>query len=498
MKKNIEAIYGLSPLQQGLLFHSLYAPNTGAYVEQLHCRLTGNLNQQAFEHAFQHVLNRHPILRTAFVWEQLDKPVQVVHTTISLPIEYINWQADSAQAQQTRLNQLLQTDQQTDFDLTKAPLMRVRIIKTAADSYYFIWTHHHILLDGWSVSTVLGELFSLYAAYSQGQSLSLAPTKPYRGYINWLKSQDTQVAERFWSSYLKGFISPTPLINPRPTPQQSTKMGYAEDQLALSSATTSALQELARQNQLTLSTIIQAAWALLLSRYSNEQDVVFGATVAGRPADLLGIETMVGLFINTLPVRSQVDPDLCLIDWLQNLHRNQVQLRQFEYSALADIQRLSELPRGTALFDSLVVFENYPLDATLQGSDAGLNFHDIHAVEHTNYPLTLLVLPKQTLTLRLSYAQQQFSASTIEHMLAHLAQLLNQFCAEPTQKLGAFSLLDNEARQQMLHTWNATHEPAFLGEQRLHSLFVAQANRTPEAIAVRFGDQCLSYAELDH
>ncbi len=498
MKKDIEAIYGLSPLQQGLLFHSLYAPNTGAYVEQLHCRLTGSLNYQALEQALQQVLNRHAILRTAFVWEQLDKPVQVVHKQISLPIEYINWQAFSTAAQSDALQQLLASDQQSDFDLTKAPLMRLRIIKTAADSHYFIWTHHHILLDGWSVSVVLGELFSLYASYSQGQALSLNPTKPYRTYINRLKSQDVQAAEQFWRNYLKGFISPTPLINTLPAPQAASATGYAEAQIELDSATTTALQDLVRQHQLTLNTVIQAAWALLLSRYSNEQDLVFGATVAGRPADLLGIETMVGLFINTLPIRVTIDPSQGLIDWLQALQTNQLQLRQFEYSALADIQRLSEVPRGTSLFDSLLVFENYPLDATLQGWDGGLQFHDIHAVEHTNYPLTLLVLPKSQLNLRLSYACQQFSAETIEAMLGHLRHLLSGLSSHGNQAIGALNLLSAPEQQQLLYGWNETQQPAFLPEQSLHSLFEQQAKRTPEAIAVRFADQHLTYRQLDH
>ena len=305
--EHIEDIYPLSPMQQGMLFHSIYTPETGVYVEQLNCRLVGSLNVSAFERAWQMAVDRNPILRTAFVWEELDEPVQVVHKQVALPIAQQDWRTLSSLEKDSRLKAFLETERDKGFELSEAPLMRLALIHEADDVYRFVWIHHHLLVDGWSMPLLLDEVFTIYDALNNGKQLKRESARPYRDYIAWIQQQDQSRAESFWRDFLKGFRAPSPIPVERLAQESvDSKADYATEHILLSQETSDALQNFSRQHQLTLSTIVQAAWALVLSHYSGEDDVVYGATVSGRPADLNGAEIMLGLFINTLPVRAQI------------------------------------------------------------------------------------------------------------------------------------------------------------------------------------------------
>ncbi|RMF26124.1 MAG: non-ribosomal peptide synthetase, partial [Chloroflexi bacterium] len=285
--KNVQDFYPLSPMQQGMLFHSLLAPEAGMYIEQLSCTLRGDLDVSAFTRAWQRVVDRHPILRTAFIGEGLKEPIQVVHRRVRLPIEQQDWRTLPPAEQEARLERFLEAERQRGFQLSKPPLMRLALIRVEERAYKFVWTHHHLLMDGWSLPILLQEVLAFYEAFRQGRDLYLPPSRPYRDYIVWLKKQDMARAEAFWRRLLKGFTAPTPLtVDRRPagdgdgSPPEETD--YRKLDILLSAETTAALQALARQHQLTLNTLVQGAWALLLSRYSGEDDVVFGATVSGR------------------------------------------------------------------------------------------------------------------------------------------------------------------------------------------------------------------------
>ncbi|MEK7326066.1 MAG: condensation domain-containing protein, partial [Chloroflexota bacterium] len=291
MKDNVEDIYPLSPMQAGMLFHSLYDSASRTYFEQMHCALRGKLNVAAFERAWQKVTERHPILRTAFVWEGLEEPLQVVQRQVELPLMSFDWRDLSRDQQEAQLDTFLQADKAQGFALSQAPLMRLALMQTGADTHYFVWSHHHLLLDGWSLPLLLQEVFAFYEAHQQGQAIQPESARPYRDYIAWLQERDAAQAESFWRRTLKGFAAPTPLVVDRKLKDETE---YAVERTRLSAEITSALQSLARAQQVTLSTILQGAWAILLHRYSGEEDVVFGATVSGRPADLPGAETMVG------------------------------------------------------------------------------------------------------------------------------------------------------------------------------------------------------------
>ncbi len=494
--RNIENIYPLSPMQQGMLFHSLMAPESGVYVEQLTARLTGPLNVDAFRKAWQTLVDRHSIFRTAFVWEGVDEPLQVVYRQIELPVNVEDWRGLDAGEQEARVAAFLEEERLRGFDLGQAPLLRVHLLRLGDEDYRFVWTFHHILLDGWSFPIVLKELFMLYEGFSRGMTPRLPPARPYADYIAWIKKQDVTQAEAFWRNMLQGFTTPTPLVMARRTDVTTEAATYDLQALNLSPETSNALRELARKYQLTLNTFIQGAWALILSRYSGEEDVVFGATVSGRPPTLPGSERMVGLFINTLPVRTQIFDNTRAFIWLQQLQALQAEMRQFEYSSLVDVQGWSDVPRDQPLFESIIVFENYPVDQAMAQQRSTLQISDVRSAEQTNYPLTVVAAPGQVIGIRIAYDQRQFAPETIRRLLGHMETILNAMARDLEQPVGALPLLSREEERQILVDWNATDAP-LPPEGDLIALFEKQAAATPDAVALWFRGETLSYADLN-
>jgi amino acid adenylation domain-containing protein len=500
--ENVEDFYPLSPMQQGLLFHTLYSPQAGVYVVQLSSALSGDLDIDVFEQACQRVVERHAVFRTFFVWEGVETPVQVVEREVKLPFERHDWRTLTHEEQQEHLSALLGMDRTRGFQLSKAPLMRVILIRRSEEEYQLIWSHHHLLLDGWCLSTVLQEAFTFYEALRRGQKPRLERSHPYRDYIAWLHRQDLSKAEVFWRQTLKGFTAPTPLISDRTASgaAEGDTPNFAEEVLTLSKETTDALQSMARRYRLTPGTIAQSAWAILLSRYSGEEDVVFGTIVSGRPADLDGVEAIVGLFINMLPVRVRVQEDARLLDWLKDFQLQQVEARQYEYSPLLEVQRWSEVPKGMPLFESTIAFENYPLDVAPSASkgkqqNGDLTVRSVRTFERPHYPLSAMVMPGEELVLVIYYDRRRFSDSTIKRMLRHYANLLEGIVYNPQQRLSELSLLDTGERHQLLNEWSTTRQE--FPRSSLHELFEAQAERTPDSVAVVFEEQQLTYRQLN-
>ncbi len=490
----IEDIYELSPAQQGILFHSLYSPNSGVYFVQQCYTLRGNLNIVAFEDAWQQVVTRHTALRTSFYWENLDKPVQVVNRQVKVPLKQYDWRGIEPAFQQEQLEAFLESDRKQGFDLSQESLIRLTLIRLSDDSYQFVWSKHHLILDGWSTALVLKDVVQRYEALCQGQNVPDTRSRSYGDYIAWLQQQDLSKAETFWRQVLSGIQAPTPLISPnldKPHPVE-----YDEQQVKLSQTTTAALQFLARQHQLTLSTLVQGAWAILLSRYSREEDVIYGSTVSGRPADLAGAESMVGLFINTLPVRVNVDANTALLPWLEQLQAQLVEMRQYEYSPLVEIQGWSEVPRGLPLFESIVVFENYPVDRVLRESKVNIEIQNVTAFDRTNYPLTAIAIPGSELEFKISYDRNRFDCATITRMLGHFQTLLEGMATNPKSLLKDLPLLTKGEEHQLLIEWNDT-QAEYSHEKCIHQLFEEQVERTPDAVAVVFEDEQLTYRELN-
>jgi amino acid adenylation domain-containing protein/non-ribosomal peptide synthase protein (TIGR01720 family) len=493
----IEEIYPLSPMQQGMLFHALYAPGRELYCVQLSCELPHGLNVKAFERAWEQVIERHAVLRTAFVWSQATEPFQVVYRREPVPLQQDDWREFTHEEQLRRLEHLLREDRRQDFDFARAPLMRLRLIHLSDEAYRFVWSFHHVLLDGWSGPLLVKEVFAYYHAYCRQQPLALPAVRPYRDYIAWLQQQDLSAAEAFWRRRLHGFAAPTSL--PRAATTAGAEAEYEERERLIDRETTAALRRLGQRQQLTLNTIVQGAWAVLLSRYSGEEDVLFGATVSGRPAGLSGVEEMVGLFINTLPVRVKVEGEAAVVDWLQRLQSEQVEMREYEYSPLVEVQRWSEVGAGTPLFESLLVFENYPVETALveqaEARVSDLEIRDVRATEQTNYPLTLVVFPGEELRIRINYDSRRFDAATIERLLGHLQTVIASIVANPEARLAGLPLLTEPERQQLIE-WNDTKRE-YARDKCIHELFEEQVARTPDAVAVIFEDQQVSYSELN-
>ncbi|MDZ7399742.1 MAG: amino acid adenylation domain-containing protein [candidate division KSB1 bacterium] len=370
-------------------------------------------------------------------------------------------------------------------------------MRLSDQTYQFVWNHHHLLLDGWSMPIVIQEVFACYEALRQGKPIQLPPVRPYRDYINWLQKQDQAAAEKYWRNELKGFTAPTPLISdPALDGKLIPEKDYDDRKLYLPEEATAKLEALARKHQLTLNTIVQGAWAILLSRYSHEQDVLFGATVSGRPAELDGVDRMVGLFINTLPVRVQVDEEQSLVPWLKQLQQKQFEQREFEYCSLADIQGWSEVPRDTPLFHSILVFENYPVNDTLQRQNTSLKASNVRSFEKTNYPITLVASPGKRFFLQIAYDTHRFSDATIWRMLNHLAVLLAGFVEHENGAIKNLSLLTEDEQRQLLVEWNNTSGD-YPSELCVHEVFEAQVEKTPEAIALAFEGETMSYRALN-
>jgi amino acid adenylation domain-containing protein/non-ribosomal peptide synthase protein (TIGR01720 family) len=493
-QKNIEDIYPLSPLQQGILFHTLYASEPGTYFVQLGFSLRGPLDVPALVDCFQQVVDRNPILRSAFVWERLEKPMQIVRERAKLPVEQIDLRALSAAEQAAAIGRYRESDRRKGFDLTRAPLLRLAVFRLADDDHAIVWSRHHLILDGWSLPLVLKELFTLYQARVTGSAEKPERGRPYGEYIEWLGQQDLAAAEVYFRAALRGFTAPTPL--PADRPGALSDASIDDRQLELSEAESAALQALARRQQLTINTLVQGAWAILLARSSAEEDVVFGVTVSGRSAPVAGIERMVGVFLNTLPVRAEVKPGESALSFLRALQDRQAELREHEQTPLIEVQGWSELPRGTGLFDSLVVFENYPVDQSLWEGAGGLRVAEVWSSSRATYPLTLVATFQKTLLLRLDHDRGRFDADTADRLLAQLRSLLLGLVEAPERTIAELPLLSLEEKQRVLVAWNAT-DVAYPEGTLLHQLVEAQVETSPDAVAVRFEGQSLSYRALD-
>ncbi len=495
--KDIESIYPLSPTQEGMLFHTLYEPESTIYFEQFKLTLHGNLDPSVFERAWQLLVERHSALLTLFVWKNRKQSVQVVRKEVNLPWSNLDWRMFPQQEQEIRLNSFLDSDRKQGFELDKAPLMRFALIRVADETYEFVWSFHHLLVDGWSWPIIFKELFALYESIQNGQQFYLAPSRPFRDYINWLQQQDLAGAKAFWQQNLEGFTAPTPLIVERAIGQSSHQQQNIDVRSQhLSAERTTTLKSFAQQHHLTLATLVQAAWALLLSRYSGESDVVFGTTVSGRPATLSGVESMVGLFINTLPARVKISDTTDLLSWLGLLQQEYIEREQYSYTPLVDIQGVSEVPRNQLLFESLVVFENYPVNVTLQQLPGNLSIGELQDRGQTNYPLTLLAIPGEEMTVKIYYDRQRFDADIIDRMAGHFLTLLEGITINPHRTAGELPLLTPAEQDLLLVEWNAT-SPAHPINRCIHQLFEEQVKKTPQALAVVYENQQLTYEELN-
>jgi len=489
-KDPVEDIYNLTPLQQGMLFHGLYAADSGVYWEQLAVTLGAGLDRAAFRLAWRDVIARHPALRTHFHWEELDEPLQVVRTEVEMPWREEDWRSLTLAEFDTRFRALLDEDRQQGYDFAQPPLMRFYLIAAPDGGFSFLWCHHHILLDGWSGAIVFRDVAALYEAHRRGEPARLPRPRPFRDHVLWLLDQDDGPAKAFWRNYLRGVsgpvLAPVKTSKAPPVPQR-----FRQDARFLPNAAAERLRSVARRERLTLNVIVQGAWALLLSHYGGSFDVVFGTTVSGRPPDLGGSGDMVGLFINTVPVRALLDPDREVLAWLHAQQAAQTERSGFEHLSLAEIQACSGLAADLPLFDSILSVENFPVDALLGSGESSLRIDRVDAFEQTNYPLAIVVSPADDgLSLKITADADRFDAAGLARLLEHFAALLTGLAEHPTAKLTDLTLEP------------VAPSPSPVPARRLegggvHRRIELWVGRTPDADAVIADAGSLTYRELN-
>ncbi|MFE9102021.1 amino acid adenylation domain-containing protein [Actinomadura geliboluensis] len=487
-KSQLEDILPLSPLQQGLFFHALYDSGHDVYTAQIVLDLRGPLDAAALKAAAQTLLRRHANLRAGFRQRKEGSPVQVVHRAVRLPWRDEDLSALPEPGREARARELADAERARPFDMAKPPLLRFMLIKMADDLHRMVFTNHHILLDGWSTPVLQTELFALYLA--EGDDTGMPRVAPYKNYLAWLAAQDRAAAEDAWRTSLQGVHEPTLVAPGAPEPGTGAP-GRVRTQLT--EELTTALSARARAQGVTLNTVLQLAWGTLLSTLTGSSDVVFGAAVSGRPPELPGIEQMIGLFINTLPIRVRVRPADTVAEALARLQDEQAALMPHHHLGLADIQRLTGA--GT-LFDTMTVLENYPFDADAAGADlGGLTLRDVDGYDATHYPLTFAAVPGRGLSLRIDHRPDLFTGEDAERLMRRLLRVLDAIAHKPDLPLGRVSVLDDGERADVLENWQGRRTGRAPGT--LTGRFAEQRAKTPDATAVRAAGASLTYAELD-
>jgi non-ribosomal peptide synthetase component F/alpha-ketoglutarate-dependent taurine dioxygenase len=435
--KNVAAIYPLSPQQQGMLFDTLQLSAPGVHIEQKIYVLRGELDVRALERAWQHLVERHSILRTAFVWKNQDEPLQCVLREVELKISKHDWRALPEAEQRERLQSFIEEDRRRGFELTRPPLLRLTLFQMADETYQLVWTHHHIVLDGWCRPIIDEELRTLYETLRKGDVPDLPPARPYRDYIAWLKRQNLASAESFWHGVLDGIRQPTPLGIETSASHEFAETGFGELRIKLSDTSAASLKQLARQHHVTLNTFVQGLWAIMLSRYSGSNDVIFGTTVSGRPMDLDGAATMLGLFINTLPFRVTMRRGP-FWSWLSELQQHHLEMRQYEFCSSGQIHQWCKFPGLLPLYESILVFENYPADGGANRPQSILSEAQTYTFgAQTRYPINVLVVTRTGLDLVVIFDRSRFVESTVPILRDHFLALCDAIVADPEQDLTA-------------------------------------------------------------
>jgi len=483
-------------MQQGMLYHSLSSAGSGVDLEQVVCTLREPLQEENFRQAWAQVARRHAVLGTCFAWVGHDELLQVVDPDPVLAWRREDWTQFSDEERAAKLERFLEEDRLRDFAMDRAPLMRHVLFKCGDNAYLCVWTFHHAILDGRSFPIVLREVFEYYRAYGTGDAPRVDTVVPYRTFLEWLGKRPEGACEEFWRKELAGFTAPTAVELGAAPSAGAVVRGHGAEQRRLPREVTARLEAAAASCAVTINTLIQAAWALLLSHYTRKEDIVFGTTRACRSGTVPGAESMVGLLINTIPLRIAVDREASTRSFLQRVRARHVALRDFEHSALGAIQSWSEIPRGLPLCGSLVVFEKQSLDASLRLPGAEWANRTFQYRGQTNFPLTLIGYGGQELLLSLEYDRNRFEAAAIDRMLGHLVQLLLEMAAHPDAPAHSLRYVTQEEEKALLARALLASDPV-PAAGAIHERFAAQVARTPERVAVSCNGRSLTYRELD-
>ncbi len=487
-------VYGLSPLQEGMLVHTLQDPGVGMYINQAVYVLHG-IDLDALRGAWEAVVNRHSILRSSFHWENREAPEQVVHRAVTLPFAFFDYENLRPNELEAQLREFLREDRMRGFDLTAPPLVRLTVFRTGPERYLTVLTHHHIVLDGWSSPILLHEMRTFYDANLRLENVELPEPRPYREYIDWLQKQDPLRTEEFWRSYLGYRRAPTPLPADRGIAHSKGRIHFGSWALTLDADKTAALQSAAKLFHVTLNNLVHGAWAILLSRYSGEEEVLFGVLVSGRPPSLKGVESMVGMFLNTVPLKVSVRDGENFPDWIRAAALTMSELKEYEHSSLLKVQEWSDLPPGTPLFGSIVASKDTVEPMT--GGGGATEGKGIASTVQQNYPLHLdLATTGGKLTLNLTYDARRFANSSMTRLMEQLGSLLEGMSDGTPKNVGDLALMREQERHRILVEWNRTDRP-IPDTANLATVFEGSAARFPDSDAVISAGERLSYRDLN-
>ena len=491
--KNVDDIYPLTPTQEGILYETLRDPRPELYFEQVRYELRGPVEPDRFRGAWEQVVRRHPALRTIFVWEGVDRPMQVVRTSIQLPWTDLDWRDSRSDdgAVATRLDELAAQLRQVPFDLSGAPNLRFTLIRLDDDRAHLVWDFPHILLDGWSASQVFGEVIDAYHERT-GPPGEAAPG--FSSHLAWLAAQDQAAGEAHWRHVLDGFDAPTPLrLGAGPGVPGFTA---GRRHVRFSPDVSAALGAFARERRLTVNSVIQGGWGLVQSQYSGASDVVVGVTTSGRPPEVDRVGEIVGMFLTTLPLRITIEPDQPVSEWLAALQRQLLDLQQFQYSSLAEIQSWSDVAPGESLFDVVLVFENYP--TAPQRADDGLAIDVTDVFEQSPYGITLLIGPGEEIEIVALYNRSIFAPEQIDEVLHRFERAVEQLVhARPDGRLADLALLTDDERRRLIEIGEGPQVDRDESET-VDGLFTRIVEEDPDAVAlVDVVEGSVTRAELD-
>lgn len=505
-KLTIAGVYNLTPMQEGMLFHSYLNPASGAYFEQFSCTVSGRLDALILEKSFNVLIDKYDVLRLNFIHENTKSPKQVVFKKRFMPVFYKDLSSFDVKEQEQHIRSYIQDDQKKGFDLAKDVLLRAAVLQTGEFSYKLIWSYHHIILDGWCLKTIVEELFDVYKSLSQGTFSSAEEAPPFSRYIQWLDRQNREEARSYWAGYLEGYESDIELPSfgmdtqvgrngqDRREAQQEERAVQVDRTYKISQETTHRLEQLAKSHQVTLNTVLQSAWGLLMGRYNGTEDVIFGSVTSGRPAEVEEIENMVGLFINTVPIRITFQGGMPFSALIQEVQQASLETQSYDFYPLAEIQSLTS--KKQQLISHIYAFQNYPVSADpLDEEEAAFVITELEDFEQTHYDFNLILMPNDGIEVKFKYNSARYAQVAMDRLFGHFEQVLEQISGNADILIQQISVMTDDEKQQILHQFNNVGE--YPRNQTIVQLFERQAEKNPGNIAIVNKEHKLTYAELN-
>ncbi|WP_143328984.1 amino acid adenylation domain-containing protein, partial [Clostridium puniceum] len=494
-EKDIEKIHSLAPMQEGMLYNLILDKKSHAYFEQSVFTLEGTLRVEILNKVFNTLIEKYEVLRTAFFYGDISKPKQAVLSKREMLINYEDITTLEDSKQEEYIENFKRQDRDKGFDLNNDCLIRISVIKTKDNRYKLIYSFHHIIMDGWCIGIIMNDIVNMYKALCEEKEITIGRTESYSNYLEWLDKQDKVETLEYWKNYLEGYEQEAviPKMN-----KKSQNFNPEEEEIILDDALTGKLKSMAEKNSITMNAVIQTAWGILLQKYNNTDDVVFGSVISGRPSEITDIENMVGLFINTVPIRVTNREDIQFRELAQKLNKDFIEANMYGYCSLAEVQALTDMKNK--LINHVTVYENYPINEEMMNSHKNkkseLSIIGVESFEQTNYDLELVIIPGNQLNIKLTYNSSVYDKKVIGEMLIKVYNILNFISNKPECRLTEIDIITREEQEKLLYEFNNT-KTTYPKEKTIQELFEEQVEKSPNNIAVTFNGKELTYKELN-